>query len=128
MKKTTISILVASLFILSCSNQQSNDPKIISENYLNAIQQYDFERAIEMADDHTKESLTIAMNALKDSTGKDLDLPKTKSKIKISSQTKLSEDSFIVNYIDEMAPTFPQKLFVIKDKKQNWKVHSFIVE
>lgn len=128
MKKTFISILATSIFLFSCSNQQSNDPKIISENYLNAIQQYDFERAIEMADDHTKESLTIAMNALKDSTGKDLDLPKTESKIKISSQTKLSEDSFLVNYIDEMAPTFPQKLYVIKDKKQNWKVHSFIVD
>ncbi|MBP6456214.1 MAG: hypothetical protein KA275_05735 [Chitinophagaceae bacterium] len=128
MKKTFISILATSFFLFSCSNQQSNDPKIISENYLNAIQQYDFERAIEMADDHTKESLTIAMNALKDSTGKDLDLPKTESKIKISSQTKLSEDSFLVNYIDEMAPTFPQKLYVIKDKKQHWKVHSFIID
>ncbi len=128
MKKTFFSILITSLFLFSCSNQQSNDPKIISENYLNAIQQYDFERAIEMADDHTKESLQIAMNALKDSTGKELNLPKTESKIKISSQTKLSEDSFLVNYIDEMAPTYPQKLYVLKDNENKWKVHSFLID
>jgi Domain of unknown function (DUF4878) len=115
MKRTTLALLVFSLFVVSCGN--SNSPKGIAYAFLECMQKQDIKKAKTYATYETQKTLDKAM-AMMAAFGNRKDAPK--QTFKILSDTLYDAESARVFYLENETSNKSLSLVNVDGK---WKVH-----